>query len=99
MPMNSSHEYGACGGGSGVSGKYRPGSPTTCVLLGATWHELQSSVQVAATCAGLGGAQERPNCKPRPTAASAGPGGTGREGWGMPSPDAACLRDFRESEA
>ena len=40
MPMSSSHGYVACGGGSGVSGKYRPGSPTACVLLPGHYLEL-----------------------------------------------------------
>lgn len=42
----------------------------------ATHHELQSDVQMAATCAGFGCAQMRPSCKPRPAVASAGPGAT-----------------------
>ena len=46
------------------------------VLSGVTQSKLQSDLQMAATCAGLGGAQEKPNCKPRPAAASGGPGVT-----------------------
>ncbi|XP_045056113.2 solute carrier family 22 member 13 isoform X2 [Desmodus rotundus] len=41
----------------GCPGRYRPRSPTACVLPGATWHELQSDLQMATTRAGLGGAQ------------------------------------------
>ena len=51
-------------------------SPTTCALPEATLHELQSNLQMAAICAGLGDAQERPSCEPRLAAASAGPGAT-----------------------
>ena len=51
------------------------GQPATdCALPRAIQHELQSNLQIAATCAGLGGAQERPSCEPRPTATSARPG-------------------------
>ena len=48
------------------------GQVATCVLPRATKHERQSDLQTAATCAGLGGSQERPSCKPRLAAASAG---------------------------
>ena len=37
-------------------GTCRPRSTTACVLSKATWHELPSHLQMAATCAGLGGA-------------------------------------------
>ena len=49
-------------------------SATAYVLSRATQHELQSDLQMAATFAGLGGAQGRPSCDPRLAAASAGPG-------------------------
>ena len=39
-------------------------------------HELQSNLQFAATCAGLGGAQERPRYELRLAATSASPGAT-----------------------
>ena len=58
------------------SGRYRPSSADTSLLLGATQHELQSYLQMSATCAGLGGAQLRPSCEPRLAAASAGSGAT-----------------------
>ena len=38
-----------------------------------TWHKLQSDLQMAAYCAGLGGAQEMPSCKPSLAAASTRP--------------------------
>ena len=47
-----------------------------CVLLGATGLELQSDLQMTAIFSGLGGAQERPSCKPRLATASAWPGAT-----------------------
>ena len=56
--------------------RYRPRSTATYVLLEATWCELQSDLQMAATCAGLGGAQVKPSCKPRLTAVSAGAAAT-----------------------
>ena len=49
-------------------------SAATCAPPRATQHELQSDLQLAATCAGLGGAQVRPNCKPVLAPARAGPG-------------------------
>ena len=47
-------------------GRYRPRLATAYALPRATWQELQNNPQMAATCAGLWGAQERPNCKLRP---------------------------------
>lgn len=38
-------------------------------LHGMTQHELQSVLQMAAAYAGLGGAQVRSSCEPRPAAA------------------------------
>ena len=43
-----------------------------CVLSGATWHKLESDLQLAVSCAGLGGALVRPGCAPSPAAATAG---------------------------
>ncbi|KAK1345598.1 hypothetical protein QTO34_008060, partial [Cnephaeus nilssonii] len=40
-----------------ITKRCRPRSAATCILLWTTWHELQSYLQMAATCAGLGGAQ------------------------------------------
>ena len=55
----------------GLMGDTGPGQlPSLRALPGATQHQLQSSLQMAATCARLGGAQERPYCKPRLAAAS-----------------------------
>ena len=48
----------------------RARSATACVLSGVTQHKLQSALQMAATCAGLGGAQKRPSCEPKLVAAS-----------------------------
>ena len=57
----------------------RPRSAPTCVLPGATLHELQSNLKMAATCHGLGGSQAKPNYEPRLAAANAGPGATFQE--------------------
>ena len=46
--------------GSGAFWEGKPGSVTACVMPKATWHEVQSNVQMAGTCAGLVGAQVRP---------------------------------------
>ena len=51
-----------------------PRSAAACFPSRVTQHKLQSDLQMAATCAGLGGAQERPSCKPMLAAASARPG-------------------------
>ena len=40
------------------------------------WHELKSDLQMAATCAGLGGTQERLNHEPQLAATIARPGVT-----------------------
>ena len=45
----------------GPPGTCRPTSVAICVLPGATWHELQSDLQIVATCAGLRDAQARPS--------------------------------------
>ena len=50
--------------GSGGSKRSRQRSTDTWALPGATQHELQSDLQMAAACAGLAGAQERPGCEP-----------------------------------
>ena len=60
----------------GSSWKIQAKVSPACVLPGATQHELQSDLQMAATCAGLGGAQVKPSCEPRPATASARPGAT-----------------------
>ena len=57
--------------GSGDSGRCRPRSAATCVLPGATHHELQSNLQMAATFTGLGDVLEGPSCKLSPAATSA----------------------------
>ena len=49
-------------------------SATACVLSRVIQHKLQSNLQLAATCVGLGSAQGRPSCVPRLAAASAGSG-------------------------
>ena len=59
----------------GPPGRYRPKSDTTYVLSWINQQKLQSDLQMAATCAELGGVQERPSCEPRLAAASAGPWG------------------------
>ena len=51
----------------------RPGSATTCVPPEASQHELQSNLQMAATYAGLGVSQVKPNYDPKLTLVSAGP--------------------------
>ena len=45
--------------GSGFPGWCRPRLATTCVVPGATQHELQGYLQVAGNCVGLGGAPAR----------------------------------------
>ena len=69
-------------------------SATTCTLPGTSCWELQSDLQMAATSAGLEGAQERPNWEQRPAAASQAWGHL--EVWGKQRPDAACLRDIKK---
>lgn len=49
----------------------RPSSAATCALPMANWYELQSGLQMGATCAGLGGIWERPSEERRLAAASA----------------------------
>ena len=64
-----------------------------------TWGQLvpdKSNLQMAAICAGLRGALERPNCEPRPAATSASPGATQHSVWGTQKPGAACSVDFRK---
>ena len=73
-----------------------PRSAAACVLSGVTQHKLQSDLQMAATCAGLGSIQVRPSCEPRLAAASVRPGDAQGEVWGLLRPDAGCLRDFRK---
>ena len=41
----------------------RPGSAVACAMPEASRHELQNDLHMASTCAGLGGAQERPSCQ------------------------------------
>ena len=60
----------------GFPGWCRLRSAPTCVLPGATLHKLQSNLQMAATCAGLGDTQAMPICACRLAAASANPGAT-----------------------
>ena len=62
----------------------------------ATWHGLQSDLQMTVTCAGWGGALVRPSYEPGLAAASGRPGATLWEVWGTPRPDAISLRDFRK---
>ena len=62
--------------GSGPPRRCRPRSATNCALPGAIWHQLQSDLPMAATYAGLGGAQVKPRCEPRLAAASAKSGAT-----------------------
>lgn len=52
-------------------------SATACV-----WHELQSSLQIAATCVGFGDAQERSSCEARQVSASSGLGASYFERYG-----------------
>ena len=49
---------------------------------------MLSDLQMAATYAGLGGAQERQNCEPSLAATNAGSGTTKQVFWGMLRPDA-----------
>lgn len=53
----------------GLQERYRSRLFATCILPGATQHELQSVLQVDAAYVGLGGAQVRPQCEPKPAAA------------------------------
>ena len=53
-----------------------PASATANVLSRDTQLKLQNDLQMAATYAGFGGAQDRPSSEPMPVAASAGPGAT-----------------------
>ena len=61
-----------------------------CHLPGAIWHEIQSNLQMVASCVGAGDAWERLGCVLRLAATSAGPGTTQQELQGTPRPDAAC---------
>ena len=62
--------------GSGASQEVEAKVSHSCVLPGSSGHDLQSDLQVATTCAGLGGAQVKPSCEPRLIADSARPGAT-----------------------
>ena len=53
-----------------------PRLANACILPRATWHELQSSLQMVGTCARLRGALVGASCEPSPVAVSAGPGTT-----------------------
>ena len=61
----------------------RSGSAITCVLPGATQHDLQSNLQMAATCAGLGVSQVKPSYESILVAAGAGPWATYQEVQGL----------------
>ena len=58
----------------GFPGWYKPSSAPTRVLPRATLHDLQSNLQMAPACVGLGGSQAKPSCEPRLADASARPG-------------------------
>ena len=60
----------------GPPGRFRQKSAVAFVMPGAYEHELQSDLQMAATCAELGGAQKRQNCEPRLAATSVRPEAT-----------------------
>ena len=49
---------------------------------------------MAATFAGIGGAQASPSCEPRLAALSVRPGATEKKVWDLLKPDFACLREF-----
>ena len=55
----------------GPSRRFRSKLAAAWALSGATWHELQSELLMAATYVG-----KRPSYKPRPPVASARPGAT-----------------------
>ena len=59
----------------GLLGGAGQGQPPLCSFWGHP-NKLQSHLQLAATCAGLGGSQVSPSCKPRLAAVSAGPRAT-----------------------
>ena len=71
-------------------------SATACVLSVATWHKIQSYLQMVATYPGLRGVQARPDCEPRPASPSAGPRATWWEVRGLLKPDVAGLSEFRK---
>ena len=54
----------------GLPGGNRPKSAAAYALHGAIQHELQSVLQMVASCAGLGGACKETSCTPRLAAAS-----------------------------
>ena len=62
--------------GFGTSWEVQSQPPPIYALPGATQYELQCDLPMAATCAGLGGAQGRPSFEPRLAATNAGPGAT-----------------------
>ena len=82
--------------GSAASWEMQAKDSHNYALSGDFWHELQSYMHMAATYAGLGGAQKRPSCEPMPAAGSARFGATLLEVQSMWRPSAALLRDFRK---
>ena len=62
--------------GFGASWVVQANASLACALPRTTQHELQSDLQISATCAGLGGVWERANCEPSLADASAGSGAT-----------------------
>ena len=60
----------------------RPRSAPTCVLPRAL-HELQSNLQMAATCAGLEVPGVKPSHEPQLATATARPEATSEEVWGL----------------
>lgn len=89
VPTKLPFEYVNCGGGAPICseavqwvcwlwdllGGANQGQPPPVFCPGATWHKLQSDLQMA-ICTGLGGAQARPTCEPNVAAASAKLGAT-----------------------
>ena len=75
--LNLSTGYSDSGPSQEVQSKV---SRYLCFAPGAAQHELQSDLQMAASCAGLGGAQKRPSCKPKPKPRP--PSASARHAWG-----------------
>lgn len=75
----------------GLQGGAGQGLTATCVLPKATWHVLQSDLQLAATCAEPRGALAMPHCEPVPTATSVELRNTLGVTGGKARPDAAYL--------
>lgn len=69
-------------------------SAAACALSRVTRCELQSNLQMAASCVGLGSTQERPVFVPIQAATNAELGVTYQEVWDTLRPAASCLKYF-----